>query len=284
MAHKLFYLFLSILVFFSCVGGGGGGGGSSSVSAESTNSYWALSRFPISFVYSTDFNSSEIAAVSTMVDAWEDALGDTYDFMSVSGGTSEKSASGLSALYDGEMGVYRATSWPSELPASALAVTQIYGTQSGANVVMDHADIIMNYENFTFTTDGSFGYDFQTVLLHEMGHFLGLSHMGSSTDDSVMYPSITRYVSNRAPLATDTATLTAKYAAVSSSLVAEDTYALKLALNGDEEDGEVIIRHYLMSNGDEMLKVFSKDGNEISSRNLHCNSHRSLYTASGHRH
>ncbi len=62
--------------------------------------------------------------------------------------------------------------------------TTIFDSQSGE--IID-ADMEMN-NNITWTSNGT-GYDYESVVLHEAGHFLGLDHT-PSTLAAVMYPSI----------------------------------------------------------------------------------------------
>jgi hypothetical protein len=80
-------------------------------------------------------------------------------------------------------GIYfRDASWPHNDADESLALTnQIYGERSG-NV--DYADIEVNTANNTFSLDGGDGVDFQAVMIHEAGHYLGLAH--SDVSDSIM--------------------------------------------------------------------------------------------------
>jgi hypothetical protein len=124
----------------------------------------------------------------------------------------------MDTLYDNVMGVYKTTSWPDGLPTSALAVTQIFGrrynTGSASEFVnIEHADILVNYEIFNFdTADAGSGYDLRTVVLHEMGHFLGLQHNTSvPRAQSIMYPSISSTEFKRFPLQVDINDMANKY-------------------------------------------------------------------------
>lgn len=80
--------------------------------------------------------------------------------------------------------------WPGQ--PGTLALTYTFYTQSGGRNIVD-ADIIVNGVDWTWTTvDDQVGQgtpakvDIETVLFHEIGHFLGLDH--SRDETAAMYP------------------------------------------------------------------------------------------------
>lgn len=180
--------------------------------SEVVNSRWPASAFPLDVKISNDFNNNELSTIDAMANAWTDTTKSTTTFLQVSASATETEKSNLNDYDDEILGIYKLTKWDSDLPATALAVTQIFGTRRGDSITMEHADILINYENYEFSTDGGFGYDLATVVLHEMGHFLGLYHESAVTsDESVMYPSISRFDIKRSPLTFDVSKLQGKY-------------------------------------------------------------------------
>ena len=96
---------------------------------------------------------------------------------------------------DGVLGIYRSDTWIAGVSAQALAVTQYIGFRRNAGssneyVELTHADIIINYRDYNFSTNANstIDYDLHSVVLHELGHFIGLGHVNSFSTNSVMQP------------------------------------------------------------------------------------------------
>jgi len=109
--------------------------------------------------------------------------------------TSNTGSTDLTDYRDNEFGIYKSHTWFTNVSSSALAITQYYGRMSstgslGSFVELSHADIIFNYRDFgssfKYKNAVTGQYDIQTVLFHELGHFLGLCH--DSSHLSVMRP------------------------------------------------------------------------------------------------
>ena len=180
---------------------------------------WSSSAFPRNLKISNDFTDAEVTNIQSMSNAWETATDNKKNFFTNTERTPEVSKSNLDLdkLGDDNINaVYKITHWPMELNAGALAVTQLFGTRYniGDNdeyVRIVHADILINENLYNFrTSDGTGGgtYDLQTVVLHELGHFLGLSH---KYGDTVMVPSIGTSSVARAPTSIDSLDLADKY-------------------------------------------------------------------------
>ncbi len=276
MKHS--YLVITGLLFIvSCVGTKIEEKGTTGAINSSAPYFWS-SGFPKTVRLSQDFNADETTAIQLMSTAWSTAVNNQKTFFAYGAVTSEKTTglSGMDALLDSEMGIYKASNWPGTLPGSALAVTQIFGRRynvgsSSEFVSIEHADVLVNDDFYDFdTADTGPGFDLRTVILHELGHFLGLQHKSSSSNrnSSVMFPSIDPTEAKRAPKSVDTADIANKYSitmpltADSAALVSsgpQPSYTIKdgdagqsikilIELHADgncvhKEDGVEVLRH-----------------------------------------
>ena len=157
-----------------------------------------------------------------MMREWNQTISGTTFFEVPSTIVTNKEFTSLSSYFDGEMGIYYHSTWFDNVSSSALAITQFFGVRRNADTVneyieLSHADIIFNFSDFSFSTDPSdaTSYDYHSVLLHELGHFLGLNH--TSTGPSVMLPFLGISDSNRAPKAADITNITHNYTVVGAS-------------------------------------------------------------------
>jgi len=141
---------------------------------------------------------NDLNPIQQMLEQWNSAVSTKTLFnISAASDTStlnEGQKADLLDYNDNVFGIYRHDTWFPDVSSSALAITQFFGKR--VNVGTDyeyleliHADIIVNYKNFTFGISNKSldDYDLSSVILHELGHFLGLGHSGYY-DDSVMVP------------------------------------------------------------------------------------------------
>lgn len=213
---------------------------------------------------SDQFANDEDQAIRDMANAWSDSLNQATQFMDAAYVTPELNSLDMAQYEDSVIGVYKMSAWPSALPATALAVTQLIGVRKNIGraseyIDIQHADILVNYDYFAFSTDNTEGYDLQTIVLHEMGHLLGLYHDNSSVEESVMYPSITRSVENRAPKERDVRSIETLYG-VSRSGSFNNNHAIagnsSLQEEGPSADEEVVVIQFeLMADGSENIKM-----------------------------
>ncbi|RLA64455.1 MAG: hypothetical protein DRQ88_03590 [Epsilonproteobacteria bacterium] len=121
--------------------------------------------------------------IEQMADVWNKGHPE-LDFFALPFIRSEnKDYTNLQDFQDDEIGIYPSYGWYKNLSTRSLAITQFFGTKKSlANgkiiVELAHADIIINFRNFKYSIGQNKEklYDLLTVLLHEMGHMIGLPH------------------------------------------------------------------------------------------------------------
>lgn len=221
---------------------------------------WSMTAFPKNLVISESFNPNEVSAIKEMANKWEDSTGNQVDFFNTTEGAKEISSPTLnldSLGSDGVNGIYKLTSWPSELSGNALAVTQIFASRYNRGkpnefAVIEHADILINEAYYDFRTHDnvtSWTFDFKTVVLHELGHFLGLGH---KTGDTVMITAIGYDTVVRNPSSTDISDIASKYnfsvGGTGHSTMAMPVKPLASSDHGPGESIRILIE--LMANGE----------------------------------
>ena len=177
---------------------------------------------------STDFTDNFVAGdldgsghnpIQQMMKNWNSSTSHYNFFNITSSTTSNKDYSSLSSFKnDGEFGIYKSTSWFSNVSASALAITQYFGYRRNPGTASEyvelyHADIIVNYRDHFFSLDSSdsSSYDLPTVILHELGHFIGLSHESNYSTQAVMLPYLGKSESKRTLTSQDTSNIRSLY-------------------------------------------------------------------------
>jgi hypothetical protein len=218
---RLFFLYSIVLFLIGC----NKSSKQQSVAPANINTeapyLWANYTTPKTLKISNDFYDDEVQNITDMTDEWELVLENKKNFFTIGARINETTndLGSLDQLYDNTLGIYKTMNWPNELPGSALAVTQVFGRRYNTGtasefVNIEHADILINDDIHDFdTTDTGINYDLRTVILHELGHFLGLQHKALSYNraSSIMYPSITSSEYKRSPLPIDISDMAEKY-------------------------------------------------------------------------
>lgn len=177
--------FLLIILVISC--GNSGSSGLNSSSSSSIDAQWDLSSFPLSFSFSSDFSQfGDLTPVKEAGLRWADKVSAIDPLLSFSNTsfTPIKSTS-KNSYYSQESIIpihyVENTYWEAlNLSSQALAVT-IY-TISGSTNFIYQAAILVNADHSFFITSGAFEYDLKTTITHEIGHVLGLNHIGDEQD------------------------------------------------------------------------------------------------------
>ncbi len=143
----------------------------------------------------TSFTITQANLMESMGNVWE-AGANNSDFFHF-GRTSNLEYSDPLDYLDGEMGIYYLSTWfdPAQyaehgISQNAIAVTQYFGYRRGSLLDLAHADIMVN-GNFFFSTSNTTPngqYDLPSIILHELGHVIGMAH--NTIEFSVMRPRI----------------------------------------------------------------------------------------------
>lgn len=194
LGRLMLRLFILLSFIYSCVPAQNEGLTTAAQSNPFAPSQWNKAGFPKQIRLSKEFTDTEASELTAAVNSWN--THGSYNFSSVSSTkvNDRSGVSNLNSLFDGEFGIYKAVNWHSQLPSTALAVTQIFGVRQNVGTTSEfieivEGDIIINW-TFPYAPTNPLGYDLFTVTLHEMGHFLGLGHITNYALQSVMYPSI----------------------------------------------------------------------------------------------
>lgn len=162
---------------------------------------WNINNFPLKIYVPTELDAYRIA-IENSAETWRSAFNrPVFEFIFDDGTNQNTQWNGpLDSLYDSFFGLFKMTSWSFvNIDNGVLAFTGTL-TQSGTII---HADVLFNFKNYKFgdvvlnPTDSTL-VDYESVLTHELGHFLGLNHIDIGTDPiSIMNPTIKKGQSKR---------------------------------------------------------------------------------------
>lgn len=268
-AHRLFFILTLLVSLTSCFESEENTRQVSPAAAPfdpaTTPVKWSSSSIGsgIDLKVSTSFTDSFVLAdndgagrnpIEQMMHVWNESTSQSTFFRTSANTTANKDNPSLASYKDdGEMGIYRSDNWYSGVSSSALAITQYFGIRRNAGtsseyVELTHADIMLNYRDHSFTLDSSDTsvFDFHTVILHELGHFIGLAHESSIATNAVMLPYLSKSESKRSLASADTNNIRNLYG-LSSLTSGSFAQALKVKSAPDEEVRGVI---ELRENGD----------------------------------
>lgn len=196
-------------------------------------------------VSSTLVNRFGSSSVTQMMDEWNTNSSSKTFFRSSFNTTDNKNYSTKEAYNnDNELGIYIKNPWFQNDPHVSpftLAITQYKGYERDGYIEITHADIIFNGQQ-SFSVGGtSSTYDYESVLLHELGHFIGFPHTTQGAS-SVMRPAISTGRSETRLYSYDIAQIEKNYSGLpSSSSGFAGLSAISDGRSPASEDSEVLI-------------------------------------------
>jgi predicted Zn-dependent protease len=160
--------------------------------------YWQP-KFPIKLSIHKSIPVDLRAEVSSAVKNWNEAT--NFEVFILDTVIDEST----NAKEDGKNVIYWQTSW-SEEEKALQASTNLFWSTHGIR----EADIVLNAKYFKISSDPQDDeIDFQSLLVHELGHFFGLGHTDS--EDSVMLSELGFAEKRQHPSKTDIENLSCRY-------------------------------------------------------------------------
>lgn len=160
------------------------------------------SDVPVTMKIHSSVPDSYIPAIQAAAESWNRTAGKTILKINTT-----KDTGALNPRKDGENIIYVLSEWEAN-KASEQARTSVYWVGD----VIQEADIRINAKNFTFYTNDSAshsGVSLEALVLHELGHVLGLKH--KDTSGSVMATYLANGVDRTAVAETDSTSLQCEY-------------------------------------------------------------------------
>lgn len=145
-------------------------------------SRWSFKDLPVTMYLSDAFSEEDILSAQRAANKWNEALGFEAVIISDDFIPNIETLNRASLTRDNIFGIYKQNDW-GDIYSLELAECDIKG--GGRSPYINSGDIHFNFSSYEFVSGDSRGsgvFDFESVLLHEMGHFLGLGHSDDPKD------------------------------------------------------------------------------------------------------
>lgn len=162
---------------------------------------WPITPIPVATASATQFFPEDVADVTAAVETWNDFYETVngYPLLQFDGAVTNRAPPDTSGRinqacsfgilgggdkYNGSIGLYKSGNWPYD--PDVIALTSFCTPAPDTPIDRLYAAYIeFNFRDFF--VQGASDRDFQTIVLHEFGHLLGLGH-SCETDGAPGYP------------------------------------------------------------------------------------------------
>ena len=182
--------FIFLIFLISC-GNTGSSALNSASSSSSINSQWSIQSFPLFFSFSSDFQQyNDLNVVKNVALNWSDKVPTinelfTFNNSFIAPVNSNNKEDYYSQGSNIPIHYVQEQYWTAlNLSPGALAVT-FYVISSSTGLIYKAA-ILVNAQQLFYTVENNFfAYDLKTTITHEIGHVLGLNHIGTNDDNNI---------------------------------------------------------------------------------------------------
>ena len=150
--------------------------------------HWAVTPVPVA-LHAGEFTNDEVAAVAKAMDSWNNfysaSLGlKTINYLDANGKIRTSSQAKPAALcsqsilkngqFSGPVVIYKSSPWPYGSRSTAIALTSFCPNAASPLPAFYMAVMELNYQSFFVA--GKKLPDMESIVLHELGHLMGLDH------------------------------------------------------------------------------------------------------------